>query len=622
MILAFHEAEIFNTFDLINCFPTKYEKFDLIKPDFLVHDLIITLKAKISSTAQTRFKGTFVITTFNFKVLEEEYSALAFNQQYLSKMLKIGSVVYLKGKYNDLKKTIIVNKVITEENFKLIKPIYNIKGIYDLSISKILKFIITNKLVEIKENLPIAILKKYNLENKMDVIIKAHFPKNEADLIKSRRRLKYEEAYFFQKEINNRFIIPKFRKPIKYDLNVIKKIIAKIPYNLTFEQKRIVNDIFKDFKDNKISYRLIQGDVGSGKTVVAMLAISGVVSAKMQAVLMVPTEILANQHYETIKKILGEEFKVELLTGSQKKKEEIKKNIKNGLVDIIIATHAVIQKEVEFKNLGLIVVDEQHKFGVNARSMLINKSLSGDVLYLSATPIPRTLAISLLGDIKISQIRQKPNKGVLVETKVINDENLNIIYEEIKKSLKAYQKVYVVAPAITSNHAKYNILNVEELIRKNFPKENIFILHGKLKKESQESILQNFITAKSAILIATSMIEVGINILNATLMIVFSANFFGLSQLHQLRGRVGRGTLKSKCFFITSGEIDEKLKKIENINDGFQLSREDLILRGPGNLLGSMQSGLMKFKFIDYFEDYEILREMRNEIVTKLWYNK
>lgn len=614
-----NKLNIRTTYDLVRFFPHSFEQFKLEDVSSKNNLQVITFKVKIISDLKvTKYNNKvivmFSVLTTNNLILK----ATAFNQEFLNKTYKQDDVVYIKGKLEFYNKKIVINKVININSFETIKPKYNLENIKDGLLHKVFNDIFENNKVNIYENLPYNIINKYNLISRYQSFSNIHLVKSINDYNDAIKRMKFEEAYLFQKELVEKINKRLYRQKKEYDINKVRDYINTIPYELTSDQKSAVNDIFKDFKKEEVGYRLIQGDVGSGKTVVASIGIYGAILANNQVALMAPTELLANQHFETMKELFKDLISIELLTSDTKNKNEIKERLEEGKIDLIIGTHALVSDNVKFKNLGLIVIDEQHKFGVSTRNTLIKKSEKADLIYLTATPIPRTLAISLFGEADISVIKEKPVERKKVLTKVLLDKEIDIVIDEIKRTLKRDEKVYVVVPAISSNHAIYNIENVYELLSKKFDQNLIYQVHGKVKKNEQTMIMNKFKDAKKGILLATTMIEVGINIKEATLMVIFSADYFGLSQLHQLRGRVGRGTLESKCLLITSNLETERLKIIENENDGFKLSEHDLKLRGPGHLLGLEQSGKMKFNFLDFTKDYEILFNMRNELLKKV----
>lgn len=611
-----NENKIFTTNDLLLNYPSKYLFFTEYQTLSLInHNEIVSVFIKVNSPLEiNEFSKTKVIK-FNALFNDKEIKITAFNQLYLSNIIKENETIFITGKYNYYKNEIILNKVLNYDNFSEIKAVYNIDGISDYNISKIVENIFETKAYKINEKLPEKIIYKYSLLSRVKTLRELHLPSSKEMLNSAIKRIKYEEAYNFMRQMNKRVNIKFKINPKNYDISKVKKLIEKLPFELTNDQKNTVNDIYKDFKLDHTTYRLIQGDVGAGKTVVAMLAIYGILTANEQVVLMAPTEILAKQHFDLNSKYFDAEYESVLLTGSTKNKDKIKKEIKSGKIRFIVGTHALITDDVEFKNLGLVIIDEQHKFGVNTRNKLIKKGFA-HVLYLTATPIPRTLAISIFGDAKISLIKEKPKNRLRIETKYLSDKNIKEAILKLKETISKNEKAYIVVPAIESDHARYNVSNTYEIIKKYLPEyNNIYKLHGKFTKEEQEQIINKFISDDSAILVSTSMIEVGIDVKNATLIIIFAANFFGLSQLHQLRGRVGRSNLKSYCYLISDSLDSERLSIIEKNDDGFLLSEYDLKLRGPGAFLGLEQAGHFKFKHLDLINDYEILINIKRDMV-------
>lgn len=612
---ALSNINIRTTYDLISYLPMKYETYELNTISYSNHNTVITIKGKIvgplTLNQYTKVSGV----SFQVESSDDLIEVIAFNQVFLMRTFKADDEVYIKGKFNFARKQIIANKVMKDSSYEEFKPKYNIEGVLDYHISKIIKAIFDNNMVKIYEKIPNHILSKYQLTSRKNAFKNIHLANNLKEYHQGIKYMKYEEAYLFQKKLLESINKRVSRDPKKYDLEVIKEFIKTIPFELTQDQKDTVNDIFRDFKKNEITYRLIQGDVGSGKTIVAIIAILGVITAEEQVAFMVPTELLAKQHFKNISQLLQNyNVNIRLLTGSSKDKSLVKEEIKNNKVDLVIGTHALIEDDVTFNNLGLIIIDEQHKFGVKTRDQLVKKSINSDLLYLTATPIPRTLAISLFGDADISIIKEKPLGRKDVLTKYINDEDLSIVFDEINKTIERNEKVYIIVPAVTSVHAKYNLENTYELIKENIKTDKINYISGKTKRREQDEIINNFINEDRSILIATTMIEVGIDVKDATLMVILSADYFGLSQLHQLRGRVGRSSLESKCLLVSSKEIKERLEIMEKVNDGFILSEYDLKLRGPGSLLGFEQSGLADFKFLDFVTDFNILKNMRIEL--------
>ncbi len=436
-----------------------------------------------------------------------------------------------------------------------------------------------------------------------------HMPETIEKLNYSIRRLKYEEAIEMQLKLQKGLLKKITRLPIDYDIEKVREFINTLPFELIKDQKEVVNEIYRDFKKDYQTKRLIQGDVGSGKTIVAIIAILGVLTAGKQAVLMVPTEILASQQYETIKKMLVS-YNVSLLTSKVGNKQEILSKLESGEIDVLVGTHSVASEYVLFKDLGLIIIDEQHKFGVELRESLFKKSESANLIYLTATPIPRTLGIAMFGDLATSEIKSRLSFQKPVKTKHFEESKLNLIINEIVETVEKGEHVFVVVPAISSELKDFNIENTAQILRPVL-NEKLYILHGEISSEDRNKIIEDFSNSNGGVLLATSMIEVGIDLKSATLMVVLAAENFGLSQLHQLRGRVGRGDKESKFYTISNKEDVERLKILERVSSGFKLSEYDLKLRGPGEFLGLRQSGILKAKYLDFSIDYKILMDAR-----------
>lgn len=612
----FNTYNIFKTNDLLNYYPIKYDIFNKTKElNKLDHNQEITIYTQIVSNIEVLKYSKVKLS--KFKVLHNKslINVVAFNQIYLNNIYKENDFIYLNGTYNYYKNEIIVKKIFSTKSYNEIKPIYNFKDLHDTNISKIIKEIIKDNNYDNKETLPKYIIDKYNLIDLNTFIKSIHFPKTKHDIKQSYKRLKVSEAYHFQKDMILRVNVKEDKQPININYDEINKFINNLPFKLTNDQQNAVKDLYKDFKSNKTESRLIQGDVGTGKTVLALIAMFIAINDGYQVAFMAPTEILANQHYNYIKTHFKNIFKGCLLTSNSKNKEAIKEKLKNGKLNYIVGTHALTYDDIIFNNLGLIIIDEQHKFGVIERNNLIKKGI-GNLIYLTATPIPRTLAIVMFQDSNISIIKEKPKNRAKITTENIEIEEIDKAINHIKEVIKKEEKVFVVAPAITSLHAKYNVLNVYKAIKNRLPEyENIYKLHGNLLSEERDNIIEKFINDKSAILISTSMIEVGIDINNASLILIFAANYFGLSQLHQLRGRVGRGLIDSYCYLISDNKNDERLKIIENTLDGFILSEKDLLLRGTGTFLSYKQSGINDFKYINFIKDKILLEEVKNDIL-------
>lgn len=603
--------------DLITHFPYKYEV--LKRSD--VESLNDNDKIIIDGIVETipiifRFKKNMNKMQFSINANGKLLKVNIFNRAFLKPNITISKKIVIIGKYDKKNNLIIASDIILNSDLNDIKiiPFYrttenlNKKTIHNL-INNALE---NNKLIDY---IPNYISSKYSFIEKNISLYNVHNPKDINSLKQSMLRLKYEELFMFMLKIN--ILKDKKNNYTKgynrnININFINDFISNLPFELTIDQKKCINEIINDLNSDNRMNRLLQGDVGSGKTIVALIAILGMITSGFQCALMAPTEILANQHYETFKKIL-KDTKIELLTGSinKKKKEEINKKLLNNEIDLIIGTHALIEDNVLFNNLGLIVTDEQHRFGVNQRNNLKNKGLMPDILYMSATPIPRTYALTIYGDMDISTIKTMPTGRKKINTIVKNETEIKDVLYMIKNELDLNHQIYVVAPLIEDE----NNDSVTKLVRQYslaFKKYNIGMLHGKMKPKEKDDVMYKFINKQIDILISTTVIEVGVDVKNATMIVIHNAELFGLSTLHQLRGRVGRNNLDSYCILI-GNKNNKRLKILSSTNDGFKISEEDFMLRGSGDIFGIRQSGDMNFKIADLKKDYKILLQASND---------
>lgn len=613
MLKKLHNNDIYTPYQLLMKIPKTYGEYvlknELTPQD---HNSKVTIKVKIATKPLLNKFSKVPLVTFDFLTNYHQMQAIAFNQSYLVNTILEGESYIISGKYNFAKNQIIVSKITNLENYQTIEPKYNLNGISDHVFNKLVNEVLANNKLSIYENLPNYLLKKYGLVKREELYRILHNPKSNQQLRQGIKRLKYEEAYLFNKNFTSRVNKSEYRKPIDYKLDLVKELIKEIPYELTNDQKFVVNEIFKDYKKSYNTFRLIQGDVGSGKTVVSLIAILGMITAGKQVAFMAPTELLAKQQYMYFKKYL-KKYQVELLTGSSKNKEKIKSDLESGLINLIVGTHALASNDVNYRDLGLIIIDEQHKFGVNIRKNLTSKG-NASLIYLTATPIPRTLAITLFGDALISVIKEKPANRIPIETIYVQDNQIADVIEEIKVTISRNEKVYIVVPAIDSNHTDYNIIRMMEILTDYDLKKETIVLHGKLKDEAKEEAIESFLNSNKKVLLSTSMVEVGLDVKEATLMVIMNAEYFGLSQLHQLRGRVGRSNLSSKTILVGTKESKERLEILTKTNDGFILSEFDLKDRGPGSLIGLEQSGNISFTYLDFIKDFKIIKAMHHEV--------
>lgn len=509
------------------------------------------------------------------------------------------------------------------------------RGLGSKGIQKIIKNLITKAQGNIPENIPDHIIRKYKLLSGESSWVNIHFPENPDKLESARRRLKFEELFFIQLRLLRQKVITKAK--VKGHVfavvgNYLNTFFSNfLPFELTSDQKIVLKEIRADMGSGKQMNRLLQGDVGSGKTLVALMSMLIALDNKYQTCFMAPTEILANQHYETFKKMLkGLDINIALLTGSAKMKERnlIHEKLKNGKLQILIGTHALIEDQVKFKNLGLIVIDEQHRFGVTQRARLWKKNvIPPHVLVMTATPIPRTLAMTVYGDLDVSVIKELPPGRKPVKTYHVFDSGRLRVFGFIREQIKMGRQVYIVYPLIQES-AKLDLKDLmdgyESIVREfPLPEYAVSIVHGQMKAEDKDSEMQRFVNGQTQIMVATTVIEVGVDIPNASVMIIENAERFGLSQLHQLRGRVGRGADQSYCILMSkekiSNEARVRLETMVRTNDGFEIAETDLKLRGPGDIEGTRQSGILDLKLADLTKDEKILnfsRKLAAEIIT------
>ena len=603
---------IFTDDDLINYYPYRYNVYnfsnELIDNSLLIINVIIE-----SNPIVSYIKKNFNRLSFRARYNERIFNVVIFNRAYLKTNLTIGKNITIIGKY-DFKKNIFTSSDI---KFNVtngqIEPVYHLtKGITNNTISKLIKDNFNN--IYIKDSLPSNIISKYNLLSKKDALYNIHFANDLKMVHYAKNRLIYEELFDFSFKMTyfKNQNIRKDKEPKNIDINKINEFKKLLPFSLTTDQDNAYNEIVQDMSSNKKMNRLLLGDVGSGKTVVAVGAIYANFIAGFESTLMAPTEVLATQHYFSIKKILDKfNVTIELITGSMSKKEKeaIYKRVQNKEIDLLIGTHSLLNENIIFNNLGLVITDEQHRFGVHQRFTLEDKSKCPDILYLSATPIPRTYAMTIYGDLDISYIKTKPTGRKDIITKVKKNSDIKEVLGLMLEQIKLGHQIYVVSPLVEEDES-LNLTSINLLKEKlSLAFKNLFrieIIHGKMKTSEKESIMNDFKNNQIKILIATTVIEVGIDVSNATMMIIFNAERFGLATLHQLRGRVGRSDLQSYCYLISDSDND-RLKVMEKSNDGFYISQKDFEMRGHGDLFGVKQHGDMSFKLANLKNDYNIL---------------
>lgn len=630
-----NKCGIYTILDLILYFPRDYDQITYCND---IEEVVDNKKIAIRATAikinkDIQIKKNMIISTIVFRNNKSIFECKWFNQVYMKSKFKLGRDYLLSGNVELYKnKKILVNPVIVDPKSisRSIEPKYSLKGsltnnFFVKAISSVLNTI------EIKENLPSQIIKKYNLCSLDEAIRNIHNPKKEEFLKKAIRRLKFQELFTYSLKL---LMIKEYRNSSGISFSIapeLKLLKEKLPFTLTSAQSRVIREILIDEKKDRPMNRLVQGDVGSGKTIIALIALFNVVKNGYQGVLMAPTEILANQHYEEAKKVFKDfNLNIALLCGSttDKNKKMIKEDLKLGRIDIIIGTHALLEDDVEFSNLGMVVTDEQHRFGVRQRTTLCNKNRNIDVLVMSATPIPRTLALSIYGDLDVSTIDELPPGRKKVDTFYVDKSQKKRVYNFAISEIQKGAQVYIVCPLVEENK-KIKITSVEKLyeeLKKSYFKDiNIEILHGKMTTKLKDEVMEKFKNGDIKALISTTVIEVGVNVPNATIMIIENAERFGLSQLHQLRGRVGRGNKKSYCILISDLKSEISKKRMEIItssNDGFFIAEQDLKLRGTGEIFGLNQHGDDGLIIANLIEDSDLLRYANYEAKVLINSNK
>lgn len=619
-----NKIKIYTVEDLLNYYPYRYDIIkrsdlsNLSDGDKIIIDGIVEGQPTTIYINKSLKKMIFRISTKTMIL-----NITLYNRAHLYSDLKSGKEVTIIGKYNKLKNTVIVSDI----RFGLLPPSAKIEPIYytteGLTVKQISKFeaIALENDYDVIDLVPRYIEEKYNLMNKKSAIKNIHVPEDILLLKKARQRIKYEELFMYVLKINylkNKINNDNLAIERNIDKDKLDKFIKSLPFELTLDQDKAVNDIINDLSIKKRMNRLLQGDVGSGKTIIALIAVYANYLSKYQSALMAPTEILAVQHYEEAKKIFSKfKLNIALLTSStsNKDKKTIYEELENGKIDLIIGTQALIQENVKYKKLGLVITDEQHRFGVNQRDTFKSKGISPDVLSMSATPIPRTYALTIYGDTDVSSIKSKPKGRKEIITVFKKEKDITDVLEMMKKELELNHQIYVVAPMIDteSDSEKESVYDLEEKMNKAFGKiSKIGIIHGKLDPKDKDKVMKDFEKNKINILISTTVIEVGVNVPNASMIVIFNANMFGLSTLHQLRGRVGRGDTQSYCVLVAK-ESEERLRFLESTSDGFEISEYDFQTRGEGDLFGTRQSGELGLKMANIKRDFKMLLKAKED---------
>ena len=632
----YNKLGIFSYEDLLYYFPRDYVKYENTKriADSSCGD-IVSIKGRIVKQPLLKTVKRFKIVSAYIKTDDQVIVATWFNMAYLTKSLKPGEVyvfrgmLSIKGESYHLEQPQIFTTDKYEEILNTLQPVYSLtKGLTNSSVTKAVKTLFNDSYV--------SQMKFKSVESDINKVRKAletiHFPKDMDSLIEARKLLVFDEFYYFILKLK---LLKEDNERLKNNFSIVEsaytnRLIESLPYRLTNAQLKVFKEIESDLCKDVSMSRLVQGDVGSGKTIIAVLAALQVAANGYQTALMAPTEILATQHFSSICEMFNKyniPFRCTLLTGSmsKSKKKEVYEQIENGEVSIIIGTHALIQEKVNYKNLALVITDEQHRFGVRQREMLSNKNKSDNphILVMSATPIPRTLAIIMYSDLDVSIIDEVPAKRLKIKNCVVGEEYRNTAYKFMQNEIDNGSQVYVICPLVEESEGldAEDVISYTEKLKAFFPDRiNIAYSHGKMKQDEKNNVMNAFLRNDIQILVSTTVVEVGVNVPNATVMLIENAERFGLSQLHQLRGRIGRGEKQSYCIFMSSKKNDATMKRLEILNksnDGFYIASEDMKLRGPGDLFGIRQSGDMHFNLADVFNDVNILKEA-SDAVTKL----
>ena len=619
-----YQMGIYSFYDVLNHLPRRYDDYSLTNERGLEDKERATIYAKAINNVSLA-KSFKKISISSFDVLTDKgtyFKVIAYNRPYLIKMIKVEEYYTIIGVFDKKKNIINLINIVSGKiaKNKAIRPLYSLPRDFA---NKDYINLVNKSLNELKGKIyslvPYSLMNKYRLINKEEALKFAHQPRSYNDIHQSLRYLKYEEALCFS--LKNQLInesnksLSKIKKePI--GLESCTPFISSLPYELTEDQIVASSEIIEDMNQSSLMYRLLQGDVGTGKTLVSFIALYANYVRGDQGALMAPTEVLARQHYENAKKLFKDtKIKIALLVGSTpiSEKKEIYRDIEEGYYDIIIGTHALFTKSVVYSSLGLVIIDEQHRFGVNQRKALMNKGDHADLLMMSATPIPRSLALSIYGDLSISTLYKFPNIKRDVVTRIINSEDEKIM-EIVGKYVDNGRKAYVVAPLIEfSEEGKYS---AEKLYARFVLKfgAKVGLLHGKMKQEEKEKVLNDFVFGDIDILVSTQVIEVGIDVKNASCMVIYDANSFGLASLHQLRGRIGRDGFKSVCLLAISDMSEkDKLEILVRSNDGFEIAEKDLSIRGPGELVGLKQSGIPDFRYLNLIDDIKIFIAARDD---------
>ncbi|MGD9886807.1 MAG: ATP-dependent DNA helicase RecG [Bacilli bacterium] len=625
-ISYFKKCNILTVEDLLLNFPSKFDDYTIVPIKDAQAGVSLTIAGVVQSKATvTSVKTKLSVMNFYIDADGQKIRVSIFNRHFLKSRLFYGVYVRLTGKFSENMKSFTASEIHFEELGNNINPVFGIKGITDAKVLEIKEKVFEDYGDKINDILPSELLEKYQLISYHDALKFINIPENTDEINQAIKRIKFEELFLYQTKIKYMFYMRKHFPQgvaINYDETKVKNFIDHLPFKLTVDQNKALEDILGDMRQEYKMNRLLQGEVGSGKTVVAAICLYAAITAGYQGALMVPTEVLAQQHYQTFLDLFkNEPVTIAMLSSSIASKD--KKFTLSGLadkkVDIVIGTHSLFQKDVEFEHLGLVVTDEEHRFGVKQRVSIIGKGNLIDHLKMSATPIPRTLAISILGETDISIIKTMPGRKKPVITKYLSENDLPQVVVHMKEELARNHQIYVITPMIEESEVM-DLRNTTEIFEKVSSYFNgiceVGLIHSRLKPQEKEQVMKLFTENQIQILVSTSVIEVGVNIVNATTMIIFNADRFGIAQLHQMRGRVRRSDEQAYCFLISDTTIPSaiaRLKLVEENSDGFVLAEEDLIIRGPGDFFGEKQSGTVAFKMADLVLDKDLLITINQE---------
>lgn len=619
---ALKKNNIHTVEDLLYHYPTKYDDYTITPIEEATLDKTLTIAGICQSKATViNVKNNLNLMNFFVDVDGHRVRVTIFNRQFLRNKIFYDKYVRLTGKFDGSYSKFVASEISFDEFGTAINPVFNIKGLDDKKVLEIKEKLYYEYKDTIVENLPEEIRERYQLIPIVDAIRYINIPESTDEIMAAIKRIKFEELLEYQLKVKYMLYMRKnFPEgiAINYQKPLVEEFIKNLPFTLTLDQKTSLDSILFDISSRYKMNRLLQGEVGSGKTIVAIISLYAVTTAGYQGAILVPTEVLAQQHYQSFTKYLNPyNVKVALLTSSTplKEKKEILNNLESGKINIIIGTHALFQKDVVFNHLGLVITDEEHRFGVRQRVSMVGKGYLIDHLKMSATPIPRTLAISILGDSDISVIKTMPGNKKEVITHYLEYDKRQVVFEHIREEVKRGRQVYIITPMIEESDAMElkNALDVYENTKNYYRNEcEVGLIHGRLKPQAKEEVMRKFANNEIQILVATSVIEVGVNVINATTIVILDADRFGIAQLHQMRGRVRRSDYQSYCFLISKSTAEsaiKRLKLVEEVSDGFVLAEEDLLIRGQGDIFGEKQTGNVDFKMADIIVDRDLFEE-------------